>query len=1330
MLKIGLLIFILLSVFNGVPQKVYDPLGCNDFFQVRPFTISSGEPDSIYYKAPSLLKLGDSFLKDNADWDHMQPPAVGLICWGNDIRQLELPQSFDKFQFGDTHAHEESKGETRFVKAQPSRYKDNAALNVRYYDVSQGLSNSYVLDIYQDKHGLLWFATNGGGVCRFDGEDFEIFNENSGIINNMVVSIAADHQQNLWFATMGGLSYYNQKDIFSYAKGDGLGTNYLTDVIVDKSGLVWIGTEDAGLKVFNGRHFYSIDSTLGIGKRITTLHEDVEGRIWIGTFGQGVFLYENGVVNRIGRNDGLLSDMVRDISSNAAGAVAIAYDLGLDLILGDTVKHYSVNQGLPLCQINVVMFDDDGVTVGTNGKGIYRIEASFVSVLNSNHGLNNDDVWALLKDDSGVFWIGTWGGGVNRYDGYSFIHLGLAQGLPADLIPSMTRNSQGINWFGTYGNGFFSMQNSILKHFGKKQGFSGSVVWSMLFDRRDNLWLGTDDSGLWRFDGHTFKVFNSENGFPTDGVWSLCEDKNGSLWIGTVDKGVFRYDGNRFCRIGLTSSVVVSLFEDSKGNIWVSTWGDGMYKIGRTEITHFHDPTGFPAQKVYNVFEDKGGYIWIATNGDGLLVYNGSHFMKIGTQEGIGSDFNFWVEQLSDESLMVGTESGLTHFKPIEYVMTKYPEDNFVRYYRDSVNYRNLVAVDNRLYTIENYGIEDGFIGFDCIGSQYSMLKDDNDNMWIGTGKHLTKFNPLLHIKDDSAPRVHLKEISISLQPVNWEKLIAHKEDRKGKVNIRFDSLSGVYQIPVGLQLGHKNNHLIFDFIAINWKKPDKVLYQYRLVNFDEKWNFPTRISMATYSNLSPGRYIFQVKAMNSDNVWSEPYEFAFEILTPWWQTIWIQLLFLLVVSGFVYLIIRWRIMILKRQKDNLESIVKDRTKEILLQNEEIKSQRDHLNTINIELERLSIVASETLSGVLIADSRGNIEYINRGYTLLLGYTMEQLTQEKGPNLFFIYKNENTLHYIQKCSDERQSVTFSSLFEKSNGTTLWLQVTVTPILTSDGKVNKYVVIYSDITSLKNAQTQIETYNKEITASLRYASRIQTSMLPMHKEIESDFIASFIIYQPLDIVGGDFYWITEHNGSYLIGVIDCTGHGVPGALMTIISYAALNGIVNNETVKNPAKLLQMLNKEVRKMLRQHSSSDVVSDDGLDASFCFITPQNQTIVFAGAKQSLFYAAGNDLVEVRGDRQSIGYIDSSESFRYVNHAIAATENTMFYLASDGYKDMAVGVDGHILGKKKFKELLQTVSQKSMDEQHRFLESLMYRSVAVNNQLDDITLLGFKIK
>ncbi|MDA3867303.1 MAG: SpoIIE family protein phosphatase [Salinivirgaceae bacterium] len=1311
---------------------------------VEPARIPVGQPDSIPFKGPVILRTDPtakhptpaqttSFAEANIQVPEvysLQAADTLIIPDSMLVKQRVSMEILDGELF-DKEAHRKMANNVRKVEALQPRFKDNAVVDIKYFDVEQGLSNSYIYDIHQDKGGFIWAATNGGGVCRFDGAHFEVYNENSGLADDIVLAIDTDESDNLWFGTHKGLSFFNRFGFLNFTIEDGLSSNYISDVLVARNGIVWVATNDGGLNLFDGEQFVVWDEAVGMGNFVTSLYEDYSGRIWIGTHRNGLYVFDQNKLYHRTKSEGLLSNRVLDIDGNKQGDVAIAYDKGLDIQTDSTLIRYTVAQGLPDPNIKKVYFDNDNDLMLGTDVGFVRIAKDGVTYLNTNHGLSTNQILAILKDDSGVYWLGTWGGGLNKYDGYSFLHLGKEQGLPSNIVPAMAMCAEGRVWFGTYDDGFFFHENAKVVHYHKPQGFSESVVWSMLFDRYNDLWFATGGEGLWKFDGEYFSVYETGGGLPDDHYWSLLAARNGVLWIGTAKSGILKFDGQRFYQLPLTESIILSLYEDSKGNIWATTWGDGIYKISYNNIIHYHNTTNFWAHRVTNVFEDSDGYLWFSTNGEGIFVYNGSTFEVLDRKMALPTNIIYWIRSHSSGSVFIGSENGLTQLKPLTASEPSYPEKDFLEVTKDSITAETTIRIDGREYAVINYGIEDGFTGSDCVGTQFSSIEGKRGAMWIATGKHLTAFNPNNRIADTTSPVMHIKDINISLQSFNWEE-VEHELANRGKseTGVYFDRLVGDYHIPDGLVLSHYQNHITFQYLGIEWKKPHDTRYRYRLLGYETEWNFPTKNTIATYSNLSPGEYTFQVKAENSDHVWSDPVSYSFRIKTPWWQTIFFQLAALLFIIGGVYGFIRWRIGRLKQQKDTLETMVRDRTREILTQKEEIQSQRDYLNKVNLQLERLSIVASETQNGVLIADSRGNIEWINEGYTNLLGYTLRELIDTKGPNLFFIYRNENTLDFLQQCRDRKKPVTFSSIFERNDGEQIWLQATLTPIVGDHDSVTKYVVIYADISSLKNAQNQIEKHNREITASIRYASRIQSSMLLLQEEIKGQYIDSFVIYKPRDPVGGDFYWYSEYGDNFLIGVIDCTGHGVPGALMTVISYAALTKLINDDTAKNPAALLQLLNKEIRKMLRQQGNHDGASDDGLDASFCYVNAARRTMQFSGAMQSLLYTTDEEIIQIKGDRQSIGYISSVEDYKYTSHEVDLAGKQCFYLASDGYKDMAVGKDGYILGKRRLREIIYSLRGKSLSEQHRSLQELMNDAINKNGQLDDITMIGFRVK
>jgi len=254
-------------------------------------------------------------------------------------------------------------------------------------------------------------------------------------------------------------------------------------------------------------------------------------------------------------------------------------------------------------------------------------------------------------------------------------------------------------------------------------------------------------------------------------------------------------------------------------------------------------------------------------------------------------------------------------------------------------------------------------------------------------------------------------------------------------------------------------------------------------------------------------------------------------------------------------------------------------------------------------------------------------------------------------------------------------------------------------------------------------------NEKIMDSIRYASMIQTSLLPDTTIIQKWVKDSFILWVPKDIVGGDIYYIAPMNEGFLIAVIDCTGHGVPGALMTMLATSALNRIVIDDNCYDPSKILSCLNKVVQLTLQQ-DKPNTTSNDGLDASICVVKSTQRKIIFAGAKLPiLIIHSNNQLFEIKGDRQSIGYKKSDISFMFTNQTIDVPEDAFCYLFTDGFIDQLGGKKMRRFGSKSFKSLLMRISSSNGSYQK---ETLIHEYDAYRGsmeRLDDMTIIGFKI-
>ncbi len=268
-----------------------------------------------------------------------------------------------------------------------------------------------------------------------------------------------------------------------------------------------------------------------------------------------------------------------------------------------------------------------------------------------------------------------------------------------------------------------------------------------------------------------------------------------------------------------------------------------------------------------------------------------------------------------------------------------------------------------------------------------------------------------------------------------------------------------------------------------------------------------------------------------------------------------------------------------------------------------------------------------------------------------------------------------------------------------------------------------VEIQAQRDQLANKNEEIEKINKDLTDSIEYAKRIQTAMLPLSETIDNHLEDYFILFKPRDIVSGDFYWFSEKNGKIFITAVDCTGHGVPGAFMSMIGAEILTTIINNREVDDAAEILDLLNKNVRIALKQDTTEN---QDGMDMALCVIDKKTKTLEFSGAKNPLLYIHDGEMTKIRGNKQSIGGYQF-DSFK--KEVITYQSPTYFYIFSDGYPDQFGGEENSKFMIKRFKDILMDIHEKPMKEQKIILDKKINEWMIGTRQTDDILVIGFKL-
>jgi serine phosphatase RsbU (regulator of sigma subunit) len=256
--------------------------------------------------------------------------------------------------------------------------------------------------------------------------------------------------------------------------------------------------------------------------------------------------------------------------------------------------------------------------------------------------------------------------------------------------------------------------------------------------------------------------------------------------------------------------------------------------------------------------------------------------------------------------------------------------------------------------------------------------------------------------------------------------------------------------------------------------------------------------------------------------------------------------------------------------------------------------------------------------------------------------------------------------------------------------------------------------------------ELELKDKDITDSLIYAQRIQEALLPSETYFRKHFADSFILFKPKNIVSGDFYWIGEKNGNIYVVAADCTGHGVPGALMSMIGLEIVEKAINEENIEVPSQILAVMNTGLEKTFSREKNIGTIIRDGMDIGLCVIDRKRKKVTYAGAFMPLYLIRSGSLSEIMPDKIIIGM--NPEGLAYTDHEIDLLENDIFYLFTDGYVDQFGGKENRKFMYRRFRYLLLTIHGFPVSDQKAILDENIKTWMGSTEQVDDMMVIGFR--
>ncbi len=774
--------------------------------------------------------------------------------------------------------------------------------NFEYYNVEEGLSQSRVNAIIQDSRGHLWIGTQGGGVSKFDGINFTQYSEKDGVSGDIITDLTEDKDGNIWMtSTWGGVTKYNGRNFFKFNKKDGLlNENGHSVVVTDQKGKVWVGSS-AGIVVYKNGTFktYTKENNKLIGNVIHEIYEDSKGNIWVGT-NSGITVFKENEIINISTKNGLPSNNINAIEEDADGNYYIGTDKGIIKLMAGSIANNAFEfdndlfKGMNAVITDVLMDKEKNIWISTNDAGAYLLNSNgIITHISKKNGLVTNSLTKLFLDRSGNIWIGTNGAGLIKYGNKAFTYFNKIPGLNSPSIFSILSDKDNNIWVSTNDEGIYKYDGANSTQYTTDNGLGSNTVRSSLIDNEGNLWFATTN-GLTRVKNGVFKTFTVDDSLPSNDTRTLLLDKSGNLWIGTYGKGLSKYNYRTFENFttanGLSHDYIHSLFEDSKGNIWIGT-GNGVSKYLNGKITSFAGAKGFCNSYIGSITEDKYGDIWFGTDRCAVR-YDGLDFKQITVKDGLSSGVIYLMHGDKKGKLWIGTNNGIDRISFDSY---------------------------GQISRIKNYKSKQGFKGVEC--NSRAIFEDKKNNLWIGTVKGLVKYNPAQDKTNVFEPNIHINNLKLFFEDVNW----LNYSKKLTKWN----------NLPDNLVLDYNENHLTFEFSAVNLTFPEDVQYRFKLTPFDDQWFSSTDQTFATYSNLPSGDYTFNVRARNEDGVWNqEPATYSFKIATPWWKKWWVILAFTLFIFYAIFKISSFKENQERKVSRELEEKVQERT--VL-----IESQRD-----------------------------------------------------------------------------------------------------------------------------------------------------------------------------------------------------------------------------------------------------------------------------------------------------------------------------------------------------------------------------------------------------
>jgi ligand-binding sensor domain-containing protein/serine phosphatase RsbU (regulator of sigma subunit) len=1064
-----------------------------------------------------------------------------------------------------------------------------------------------------------------------------------------------------------------------YSIEEGLSQSSINHLLLDSKGFLWLATKD-GLNRFDGKYFTVFkhipsDTNSLSDNYIRHLCEDRNGNIWAAT-NNGLSCYN---------------------PSN-----------------GNFINYYNETNNSNSISSNTLyfVFEDRNGTIWV--KTLETIEkldltrSKFAHYSHYNNVFNyisGDFLFDIFEDSKGKLWIGT-KDGLNCFDR----NLELFErfeynpnnkfSISDNRVKIISEDKNGNIWIGTENglNKFDIFSKKFTRYYNSATNSNSLIsnsVNDIFIDKENKLWIATM-AGFCTYETQKnnftqYKyIYYKNSKLALTGISSITIDKASNLWLGSYE-GLTKIDLKPF-KIGLYRSSgetysfnVSSIFSSDARNVWIGTWGNGLIKrnLNNNQTDYYNTSTLngiFTDNNIYALFSDNKSNIWIGT-GNGIVIFD-KNTNKFKNFKSVAKECTFLdnnrvyaFHQDKVGRMWIGSEYGLHQYNP------------------------KTNSVQNYVQIPDSQGI--------AIHTALCFTDDSIGNLWIGTNDGLVRYNienkeykkylsnPKLNINSICSNTIY--SLLCSSKGIVWVGTnagLCRYNDKNDDFSIYTENEglpnNTIYAM---LEDGSKNIWLSTNNGIICFDPNLETFTTFDLADGLQGYEF----NLGAASKTSHGELFFG--GINGLNF------FHPDSLTPNNNKPNIQVTSIEMIGRGIKKVLA----LCPGKTIHVPSYVKLFTISFAALDFTYPANNQYMYKIS----------SSTEEGLWI--SLGNKSYVQ----------FSNLTQGK---YHFKVKGSNSDKVWSSNEYDLYLIIESPIWKTKIAIIIYIILLITiGYATVQIRTRKLVRTNRELTDKEHAAKKIAQQkeeltlkNKNITDSINYAKRIQVAVMPSERTFKRLLPDSFVFHKPKDIVSGDFYWIYEKQDKVFVAAVDCTGHGVPGAFMSILGIELFRKITMTD-IDDPGKILARLNEEFSRIFSD--VEDISLRDGMDIAFCVIDKKNNLLYFAGAVNPMYLVRDNKIIEIKGNRYSVSIEKKQEALIFETHKILLENEDMFYIFSDGYADQFGGYEGKKFKYRRFRHLLLNIHKLPLEDQKKYLDESMDTWKGALEQVDDLLVIGIKV-